>query len=94
MASSKRNFTDFKDFPGELNDSGYYVLPTLWHKDELDRLRKWTIHIRMIKKGDKLKGIDWNMLKEIQVPIEQKYFTDKIEDSIISEMWEIGRAHV
>jgi ATP-dependent DNA ligase len=87
MASSKRNFTDFKDFPGELNDSEYYVLPTLWHKDELDRLRKWTIHIRMIKKGDKLKGIDWNMLKEIQVPIEQKYFTDKIEDSIISEMW-------
>jgi ATP-dependent DNA ligase len=87
MASSKRNFTDFKDFPGELNDSGYYVLPTLWHKDELDRIRKWTIHIRMIKKGDKLKGIDWNMLKEIQVPIEQKYFTDKIEDSIISEMW-------
>jgi len=87
MASSKRNFTDFDNFPGNINDSGYYVLPTLWHKDELDRLRKWTIHIRMIKKGDKLKGIDWNMLKENQVPIEESYFKDKIPESISAEMW-------
>ena len=34
MASSKRNFEDFDQFPGELNEgTGYYEFPLLTYED-------------------------------------------------------------
>ena len=81
MASSKRDFTKFDEFPGNLDEgTGYHTMPTLWHKDDFERWRMWCIHIRMIKVGDgsKLSGIDWDILKEKQITIKSEYYSNGI----------------
>lgn len=90
MAAEQRDFTDFKSFPGAIDSgTGYHSLPVLWHKDSMDRLRSWQIHVRMIKKGDPLSGIDWNLLEEKQIPIKPIYYNmgQKIASTNIAEAW-------
>jgi hypothetical protein len=91
MASSKRDFTDFNAFPGELDEgTGYHLFPLLWHKDDLDRWRQWQISVRLIKCSDEtLSGIDWNLLEEKQIPIKDEYYEmgTIIPPSICAQAW-------
>lgn len=91
MASSKRDFTAFDDFPGSLDEgTGYHSLPLLWHKDDAERWRKWQIHVRLIKTSNtELTGIDWDLLAEKQVLIKPEYYTNgkKLPAGIKAEVW-------
>jgi hypothetical protein len=91
MSASKRDFTDFHEFPGSVDEgTGYYSLPTLWHKDDAGRQRVWQIHVRLIKKPkQELSGIDWDLLKEKQIPIQDEHFDmgQKISTSTCAEAW-------
>lgn len=90
MASSVRDFTDFEAFPGELDEgTGYHSLPVLWHKDSADRMRLWQIHVRLVKPGTEMSGIDWDLLEESQVPIKPEYYQvgTAIPDTIVAEAW-------
>jgi ATP-dependent DNA ligase len=91
MSSSKRDFTDFTEFPGELDEgTGYHSLPLLWHKDDAERWRMWQIHVRLIKTSDEdLSGIDWNLLDEKQVKIKPEYYEvgSKVPSNIRAEAW-------
>jgi ATP-dependent DNA ligase len=48
---SKRNFTNFDEFPGEVVSSGIYEFPKLYSRDGNNRLRHWQIFVRLIKSG-------------------------------------------
>lgn len=90
MTSSKRDFTNFREFPGEINEgTGYHEFPTLWHLDSANRWREWHIYVRMIKNGQDLSGIDWDLLKEKQVPIHDSYYDMevKIPSTSKAELW-------
>lgn len=93
MSSSKRDFTDFYAFDGELNEgTGNYEFPLLRHKDDADRIRIWQIFIRLVKDDNRQTGIDWNLLEEKQIPILDDYFkiTDEYTDlpsNVIAEAW-------
>ena len=91
MSSSKRDFTNFIKFPGKINNgTGYYEFPTLWHKDDMNRLREWNIYVRLIKRSkNKITEIDWNLLKEDQVEIEKSYYNmgSYIDSDIVAQSW-------
>jgi ATP-dependent DNA ligase len=76
MAADKRNFNDFENFPGDVNNgTGYHVFPTINYTDSADREREWTINVRLIKAGgDRLSGVAWNLLEEKQVVIKEEYY--------------------
>lgn len=76
MAASKRDFTNFYDFPGALNTgTGHYEFPQLRHIDDAKHVRQWQIYIRLIKKPKtEQQGIDWDLLQEHMIPIQDKYF--------------------
>lgn len=97
MASAKRDFSDFKSFPGSVEDTGYYSLPMLYSVDVAQRVRVWQIHIRLVKpnkvesevvseKGWSIKE-GWNPLKENQLPIKEEYFTDPMPENIRAQAW-------
>lgn len=69
-------------------ETQYYEYPTLYRKDKFDRIRMWKISIRLIKKISKknFTVISWNMMDEIQVPIQEQFF-EKLPDDIIAEYW-------
>ncbi len=91
MSSSKRDFTDFHAFPGEIDSgSGNYAFPLLWHKDDANRWRQWHIFVRLIKYPDnEITSIDWDLLEENQVEIDESYFEmgEKIDDDTVAEAW-------
>jgi DNA ligase-1 len=91
MSSSKRDFTNFHKFPGNLDEgTGWYKYPVLWHKDDAKRWRQWQIFVRLIKTTDeKITSIDWDLLEENQVVIYEEYFDmgSNIEDDIVAQAW-------
>lgn len=87
--SNARDMTNFKEFPGEITDRGWYEFPTLYHTDGFDHQRVWKIVIRLIKKASKKKkyGYDWE-LTEDEVPIRPRYLDDAdLPDGTIAQMW-------
>jgi ATP-dependent DNA ligase len=83
MTSDKRNFKDFDQFPGSINEgTGIYEFPTLIHIDARDRKRIWNIYLRIVKcdsdnkKESKVDKIDWNLLVEKQIPIKPSYIVE------------------
>lgn len=76
MAADKRNFDNFENFPGKINEgTGFHEFPTLKKVDSMNRTRVWTIYIRLIKEDSpRLTGIDWNLLEEKQIPIKNEYY--------------------
>lgn len=89
MTSSKRDFTDFKAFPGKVDANSHYVFPTLWHKDSYGHLRQWTVRVRLIHDTNTtILGIDWDLSTEKQVNIKDSYFiNDQLPEGIIAEVW-------
>ncbi len=90
MVSVKRDFTNFQEFPGKIEQNGIYEFPTLYHKDERDRMRIWKISIRVIENDNsKISSIDWELNDEKQSIIKPSYITDAtpINDNYIVELW-------
>ena len=76
MAADKRSMTGFSDFPGSVDKgTGYYKFPKLKHIDQRQRVRVWSIYVRLIKKPKTLfDTVNWNKKKENQLVIKPKYF--------------------
>jgi ATP-dependent DNA ligase len=94
MSADKRSFADFVKFPGKVNNgTGYYEFPLLKKIDSSERLRVWQIVVRLIKSGgDRLTGIDWDVLDEKQIPIKDIYYGHgdtymDIPKGTIAEVW-------
>lgn len=93
MSASKRDFTDFNNFPGKINNgNGLYEFPTLRHKDAAGRIRIWNIFIRLVKDDNRQSTIDWNLLSENQIPIKNSYLHignnyEDLPHSVIAEVW-------
>ena len=69
-------------------ETQYIEYPVLFRKDQTNHLRTWQLRIRCIKKHtqQKFETIDWDEMKETQVPILDEYITQLPED-IISEYY-------
>jgi hypothetical protein len=93
MASDNRQFTDFTEFPGALDPTtGYFTTPTLYKEDSRGRVRSWRVDVRLIKTPqERLQGIDWDLLEENQLVIEDEYFlTDplaKLPPKTNAQVW-------
>ncbi len=94
MASSKREFANFKEFPGKIDhDRNLYEFPMLYKVADSGKTRQWAVYIRLIKEGSKnakeTKKQNWNMLEEDEVPIKDDYLEDacSLPQGIISELW-------
>lgn len=93
MAASKRDFTDFRAFPGAYDpDKQQHIFPTLWHKDTDGRWRFWQIQIRLVEASDQLTGIDWDLDVETVVDILDSYYNigTTIDEDIHAEVWAEG----
>ena len=92
MSADKRDFADFRSFPGKVNkDTNNYEFPKLFKTDASGKVREWAIYIRIIKedsKSNETKSQNWNTTIEDQVPIKDKYFeqNSEIEGSLV-ELW-------
>lgn len=100
MTSDKRDFDNFKDFDGEVNPlTGYYEFPTLYSKTSpsksgITKIRKWDIKIRIIKESSRTENtrkINWDLMEEIQVPINPEYIQSNIRqplpEGLIAQVW-------
>lgn len=92
MASDKRNFSDFVNFPGKIKDNRYQF-PVLHHIDGRNNHRAWKIQIRLIKEFSRKKrySYGWNVNADVEVPFKHQYLTEELPDGILSQMWaEVG----
>lgn len=87
MAASKRDFANFKEFPGEVNEgTGMYEFPPLYHEDDLKHLRVWRIFVRLVKDSNRQDKINFNLLDEKQVEITNGYFEkESLPKGVIAE---------
>ncbi len=86
---SKRNFTEFNDFPGKIEESGIYEFPKLYSRDGKDRLRSWQIFVRLVDKVDNNLPINWEISKSNQVKIKSKYFEvgGTLPENVVAQVW-------
>lgn len=88
MAADKRNFSDFRKFPGEIKENGIYEFPKLYH---IVRGKRRSFHsfIRLVKDSNRQSIINWNIFDENQIPILPKYIdtNEKIPKGITVQMW-------
>ena len=89
MSADQRNFTEFDKFPGKINTSGCHEFPALWHKDGVDRVRKWVIYVRLVRSGYEQTGIDWDTKAETRIKILPAHYQvgKRIGDTISAEAW-------
>jgi ATP-dependent DNA ligase len=94
MSSDKRDFTNFKDFPGEINlSTNNYEFPTLYVSSSTGKIRQWSIYIRLIKKSSKKANLtkeqNWNLLEEDQVNIKSNYLNDNgnFPEGLLAQVW-------
>jgi ATP-dependent DNA ligase len=90
MISAKRNFENFKEFPGTVSDQKY-VFPSLYYKDSSAKTRIWTIQVRLVKdlgkKRPKYKH-NWSLEQDKQIPIISGYLADdKLPSNVASQFW-------
>jgi ATP-dependent DNA ligase len=91
MSSDKRDFTDFKKFPGSIV-ARRYTFPSLYYKDSSGKTRIWTINVRLVKDsatGNRPKhSHDWDLLKENEIPIIPEYLAaGKLPPNVSSQFW-------
>jgi len=89
MSSDKRQFSDFTKFPGSIDDTtGSYIFPSLYHTDNNNKTRIWTISVRLIKGGEKKHDIDWDLMQDDTVPVKAVYLNgDNIPSGTRSQLW-------
>jgi ATP-dependent DNA ligase len=92
MASDKRQFNNFKTFPGKINkDTDMYEFPKLYTQDKSGNTREWAIYVRLIKIASKrgFKKVNWNLTQEDQVTIKPIYLHDDevLPAGIIAQVW-------
>jgi len=90
MSSEKRDFSNFEDFPGSINEGkGIYEFPPLRKIDKMGRTRVWQTFVRLVKDGKRQTGIDWNLLTENQIKIKDSYFEtgSDLPSNVIAEIW-------
>lgn len=91
MSSDKRDFSDFENFPGEINVDKYQF-PSLYYIDGSNKTRIWTIYVRLVK--DSINGKrpkhkhNWNLMEENQIPIIKEYLLNKeLPPNVVSQFW-------
>lgn len=92
MASEKRDYSNFSNFPGNLRDNRYQF-PTLHHIDGRNNHRLWKIQIRLIKEFSKKEkySYGWNINADTEVPFKQEYITKELPEGVLAQMWaEVG----
>lgn len=93
MSADKRDFSDFKLFGGIVNaETNNYEFPTLLKTTENNKIREWTIYIRLIKadsKSTNTKSQNWNLLEENQIQIKPIYFEQDVAlpEGTLVQMW-------
>ncbi len=94
MSAATRDFTNFKSFPGKINEgTDNYEFPTLYKIADTGKNRQWTIYVRLIKEASKkaaeTKKQNWNLLAEDQIPIKKEYLRDDIDfpEGILAQLW-------
>jgi hypothetical protein len=93
MSADKRDFADFKAFPGAVNsDTDNYEFPKLLKTTDTGKVREWAIFARLIKadsKSAETRAQNWNLLSEDQVKIKPKYFDQdyKLPEGTLVEIW-------
>jgi hypothetical protein len=76
---SKRDFTNFTEFPGSIDYStNLYTFPQLKHTDVHGNVRQWQIFVRLVKDQNRQTECNFNLLEEKQVNIIDDYFTDNV----------------
>ena len=91
MISDKRDFSDFKKFPGAIV-SKKYIFPSLYYKDSSGKTRIWTVNIRLVKDSAKGKrpehSHDWDLLKENEIPVIANYLVgEKLPPNVAAQFW-------
>lgn len=101
MASDKRDFSDFNNFPGEIIRfgayKGWYKFPELRSLDSMDRTRTWKIYVRLITtkdgKAPARRKINWDTDVDTVVPIQKIHFDNLKKDipkNTIAQMWTVN----
>ena len=89
MTSEKRQFSDFTKFPGKIdNTTGSYIFPSLYHTDDVNNTRIWTVNIRLIKGPEKKYKFDWDVMLDNTIPIKPSYLKeDNIPEGTSVQLW-------
>lgn len=99
MASDKRDFTDFHNFPGGISKTkdskGWYAFPPVHSIDSMKRHRTWQIWVRLILVDDKAparRKINWDTNIDTILPIKSKYLdssSKSIPKNAIAQIWSV-----
>jgi len=93
MAATKRQYTDFGSFPGEINEAKQtYEFPRMVAKMDNGRTREWTIYARLItieSRNPAAKTPNWNTMLEDHVPMHKEYLDagENVLDGLIAQVW-------
>lgn len=87
MASEKRDFSNFNEFPGKIVDNRY-EFPHLYKVDRNNNKRIWKIIIRLVKDNKRQDKINWNLLTEDEANFDNKYLNQNyLPDGVITQLW-------
>lgn len=77
MSSDKRDLSNLLDYEGDINKKeNIYEFPQLYKLSKLKKIRVWKIVVRLVKNPKKPnKKVNWNLLKDEQLPIRTSYIT-------------------
>lgn len=94
MASEKRDLSDLSKYEGSIDKGkNIYCFPTLYKKTKTGKTRVWNIYVRLIKDSKKRnKEIDWNVLKEDELPFKEEYINGKkpLPPNSVGEYWVVS----
>lgn len=96
MSSDKRDFSDFRGFPGYISDVGeyigWYIFPAIYSVDTMGRNRTWRIIIRLVAIDGKPErgSINWDRSVDTVIPLEDKHLDNNpvdIPENAVAQMW-------
>jgi hypothetical protein len=89
MNLDKRDFSNFADFPGQIDKTDKsYKFPSLFHVDANKHTRIWTSIIRLVKGRPKKYLIDWDLMQDNTIPVCAAYLNNKpIPNGTIAQLY-------
>ncbi len=79
MATKKRDFKDFRAFPGEIID-GIYVFPPLYSADKAGRTRFWKQFIKLVNPEDVRDSYEHDWVEDFHIKtIKESYYDSAAE---------------